>query len=125
MSATQIDVSWNDTSTNESAFVLERSPNGTDTWSTIAPSLAAGTTTYRDSALTPSTTYWYRVKAVNAAGSSAYSNTASATTAAPTTTLFTEPFAGTDGAGRPGTLGRRRGQRRQRGHPDGCRANAV
>ena len=59
---------------------------------------ARGTTSYHDSGLTGSTTYWYRVKAVNGAGSSGYSNTVSVTTQAPTASLFSESFPGVDGS---------------------------
>ena len=42
--------------------------------------LAANTTTYTDTGLTPNTTYYYKVKAYNDGGSSDYSNVASQTT---------------------------------------------
>jgi superfamily II DNA or RNA helicase len=44
--------------------------------------VGAGVTSYTDTGLTASTTYQYRVRAYNVGGDSAYSNTASATTAA-------------------------------------------
>src|SRR5439155_637022 len=44
--------------------------------------VGAAVTTYADSGLAASTSYSYRVRATNAAGDSAYSNTASATTQA-------------------------------------------
>jgi hypothetical protein len=96
-SASAIDVTWVDNATNETAYVVERSPNGTDSWTVVAGSLAAGTTTFRDTGLTASTAYWYRVKATNVAGSSTYSNTATATTP-PAAPFFADSFPGADGS---------------------------
>ena len=73
-----VSLAWTDRSTNESSFVLERSRNGfTSVDSTVT--LAANATTYSDGNVVAGTTYAYRVKAVNAAGSSGYSNVATAT----------------------------------------------
>jgi fibronectin type 3 domain-containing protein len=74
-----INLSWTDNSADETSFVVERSLTSNSGFTTIA-TLAANTTTYVNSGLTGSTTYYYRVQATNAAGSSAWSNTASATT---------------------------------------------
>ncbi|QJD80222.1 fibronectin type III domain-containing protein [Spirosoma rhododendri] len=78
-SFSQINLQWADLSGNESGFQLERSPNGSDGWTKIAD-VAANATTYSDPNLSPRTRYFYRIRAVNAAGSSDYSNTADATT---------------------------------------------
>jgi hypothetical protein len=80
-SDTRIDVSWQDNSSDETSFVVERSTSSTFT-SPQATTLAAGATSFADTGRTANTTYWYRVKAVNSAGSSSYSNSASATTKA-------------------------------------------
>jgi serine protease AprX len=82
-STSQIDLSWGNVS-NESGYKIERSLDGTSGWTQIATP-AADVTTYRDSGLTLSTTYYYRVRAYNSAGDSAYSNTASARTNGDTT----------------------------------------
>jgi hypothetical protein len=60
----------------------------------VVATLPAGTTAQRDTGLAASTAYYYRVSAVNAAGSSAYSNTATAATSAPpvTTTFARDTF---------------------------------
>jgi len=75
----QIDLTWTDNATNESGFVIERSPNGSDSWTEIA-TLADNITSYTDTGLTSGTTFFYRVSAYNLNGNSGFSNTASATT---------------------------------------------
>lgn len=81
LSYDSIELVWADKSANESTFKIERSPDGS-TWNQIG-SVAANVTTYTDAALTPSTLYYYQVRASNIAGDSAYSNPASATTGPP------------------------------------------
>jgi C1A family cysteine protease len=80
ISFSQINLTWNDNANNETGFKIERSPDGT-TWTQIATP-AANVTTYSDTGLAASTTYYYQVRAYNGAGDSAYSNTADATTQA-------------------------------------------
>jgi hypothetical protein len=75
----QVSLAWTDNSTNETGFKIERSPNGSNSWSQIA-TVAANTTTYTDSGLAASTTYFYRVRAYNGDGDSPYTNVVSATT---------------------------------------------
>ncbi len=79
--ASAINLSWTDNAANETGFVLERSLSAGSGFTTVA-TLPANTTTYSDSGLSSSTTYYYRVRASNVAGNSAWSNVASATTAA-------------------------------------------
>ena len=79
----EVDLSWVDNANDETQDVVERSPNGTDSWVGRGGSLPAGSTSFRDTALTASTAYWYRVRATNAVGPSAWSNVATATTQAP------------------------------------------
>ncbi|RPH94341.1 MAG: hypothetical protein EHM72_15690, partial [Calditrichaeota bacterium] len=76
--STQINLAWNDNSSNEHGFKIERSTNGVD-FALIATT-AVGVTGYPNVGLTPNTTYYYRVYAFNGAGNSAYSNVASAAT---------------------------------------------
>ena len=78
--AAQINLSWTDNSGNETSFFIERSTDGVNF--TQITAVGTNVTTYGDSGLAASTTYVYRVRAANSAGDSAYSNTASATTAA-------------------------------------------
>jgi hypothetical protein len=85
VSASQIDVSWDDVS-DETGYRVERSPNGTSGWVDVSGNLAAGTTSYQDTGLTASTQYFYRVIAFNGVGDSTPSSVVSATTqAAPAT----------------------------------------
>ncbi|EZH74616.1 hypothetical protein ATO12_12685 [Aquimarina atlantica] len=79
ISKNQIDISWLDNSNDESSFRIERSADGTSGWTLIA-NPTTNTTSYSDTGLTPNTAYYYRVRAENSGGNSAYSNTASATT---------------------------------------------
>ena len=73
------------------ADVVERSPNGTDSWTVLAGTLPPGTSSYSDTGLDASTSYFYRVRATNVAGSSTYSDVATATTQAPVPTVPAAP----------------------------------
>ncbi|HKV00925.1 MAG TPA: fibronectin type III domain-containing protein, partial [Ktedonobacteraceae bacterium] len=81
ISNSEIDLSWIDTSTNETAITVERSTDGV-TFSQIA-SLPAGSTSYQNTGITSGGTYYYRVRAQNSFGASPYSNIASATVVGP------------------------------------------
>jgi len=81
-SASQINLSWSDNSANETGFKVERATSSAGPWGQIGTTAAAS---YADTGLSGSTTYWYRVRAYNTAGNSAYSNTASAITSASAT----------------------------------------
>ncbi|MDR6806241.1 titin [Dyadobacter sp. BE34] len=77
-SGSQINLGWLDLATDETGFEVEQSTDGTR-FVKIAD-LAANTITYQDKSLKSATKYWYRVRAKNASGASAYSNVANATT---------------------------------------------
>jgi hypothetical protein len=81
-SDTAISLTWTDVSDNESGFVLERASADVGPYAS-ATMTPADTTTYIDSGLTAATTYFYRVRATNAIGSSAPSAPASARTQDP------------------------------------------
>lgn len=75
-----INLSWTDNALNESSFILQRSLSAGSGFTNIA-TLAANTTSYSNTGLNSSATYYYRVQAVNSVGGSTWSNLANATTA--------------------------------------------
>lgn len=78
-SNTSINLAWHDNSTTETSFQLYRSTDGVNF--SLLTSLAANTTSFVNTGLSPSTFYAYRITAKEASGTeSAPSNTASATT---------------------------------------------
>jgi hypothetical protein len=81
VSDVQIDLQWDDNSTDESGFELQRSGDGAS-WSALA-SVGANSTVYSDSGLAAGTIYYYRVRAYNGGGSSGWSNTDNAETLPP------------------------------------------
>jgi hypothetical protein len=86
--ATQINLTWADNANNETGFRIERATNSGFTASLVTATVGSNTRTYSATGLTAGTTYYFRVYATNAAGSSAASNVTSATTSpAPTSTL--------------------------------------
>ena len=78
-SATQASLSWTDNSNNETGFQIERW-NGS-AWTQIG-SVGANVTTYADSGLSPSSTYYYDVVAYNGAGTNWATSDAVVTTPA-------------------------------------------
>jgi titin len=78
VSAWQIDLTWKDPADNETGFRIERSTDGT-TFEEIV-TVGANVTSFTVAILVPETKYYFRVRAANTTGASAYSNTASATT---------------------------------------------
>lgn len=82
VSESQINLTWTDNSNNESGFKIERAPDASGSpgsWTQISTT-GADRTSYSDKGLSPDTTYWYRIRATNNSGDSAYSNTDSART---------------------------------------------
>ena len=81
-SSTQINLSWTASTTAGASYVVFRSTTAgfAASASTQIGTTAAGTTTFADTGLTGNTTYYYLVKATNAAGTSLASNQATATT---------------------------------------------
>jgi hypothetical protein len=79
VSQTQINLAWTDNATNETGFKIERKTGAGGSYAEIA-TVGANTTIYNDTGLTANTTYYYRIKAYNTGGESAYCDEASATT---------------------------------------------
>jgi len=74
-SYSKINLTWVDNSTNETGFEVSRSTDRTGTYQALGTT-AAGATSFIDSVdLDPSTKYWYKIRAVNANGASAYVST--------------------------------------------------
>jgi len=73
-SCSEARLSWTDNSDNEEHFVVERKEEG-GTYAELEM-LDPDTTTYTDSSVEGEKLYYYRVKAVNSAGDSGYSNEA-------------------------------------------------
>jgi len=81
----QVQANWQDNSSNETGFVLERKLNSGAYAALVVGGLGSNITSYTDSTVSRSAvdnTYFYRVKAVNAIGDSPYSNEACITFAA-------------------------------------------
>ena len=76
VSRTQINLNWSDNSNNENGFTIERCKNPNCSNFEQIAQVGAGVTTFADTTVSRNTAYNYRVRAFNAAGVSAYSNTA-------------------------------------------------
>lgn len=89
VSAAQVTATWTDASTDETSFVMERCLGpGCQTFTPLSTT-GSNVTTLTDTDVTLNATYCYRLKAVNEAGPSTYSNEAciTLTPVAPTGTL--------------------------------------
>jgi phosphodiesterase/alkaline phosphatase D-like protein len=66
--STGVTVSWTAPAGGAASYVVERAPASLDPWTVVTAGVAA--LGYVDTGLAPATTYWYRVRATNAAGAS-------------------------------------------------------
>jgi fibronectin type 3 domain-containing protein len=66
----QVGLTWTDVSFEDS-YVLERAPTISGAWTQLT-TLPANTVSFSDTSVAASTLYYYRIKAVNSAGDSAY-----------------------------------------------------
>ena len=81
----EIDLSWTQTvgaGARTVTYSIERATSSGGTFTSAASNIASGTTTYTDTGLDGSTTYYYRIYASTLSGQSAVSSEANATTAA-------------------------------------------
>src|SRR5262245_17013893 len=95
ISATRIDLTWGDSSSDEDGFKIERSTDGTNF--TQVAQVLANTTVYRDITIWPGTAYSYRLSAFNSSGDSTF--------AGPVNVSAPAPCAGTVVNGLPGLYG--------------------
>lgn len=93
-SSSQITVTWVDDSTNETGLKLERSLTGTGGWTEIA-TMFGNCTSYINTGLLPSTSYDYRIRAINEVGDSIFSNIANTTTLSDTSSTMDLILSGT------------------------------
>src|SRR5207245_8195308 len=89
ISSSQINLSWFAPSNNGSSAItgykIDRSTDSGTTWSALVSNTGSTGTTYSNTGLASSTTYSYRVSAINSVGTSSPSNTVSATTSSTST----------------------------------------
>ncbi|MFA5118279.1 MAG: fibronectin type III domain-containing protein [Candidatus Omnitrophota bacterium] len=83
VSVSAINLAWTDNSGIEEGFKLERKEGSSGTYSQIAD-LGQNVTSYSDTGLSSSTTYYYRVRAYSGSSNSLYSNEVFANTGANT-----------------------------------------
>ena len=104
---TKINVSWGTPADNGGSevtgYMVQRgtmSSDGTMSWTDVSPAHRGTDMTYMDTGLTPNTKYYYRVAAVNAAGTGEYSDgAANAMTGSADLMVPTDVEASTTGAG--------------------------
>jgi len=99
--AAQLTLTWADQSNGAAAFRIERKVGTTGTYSEIAQQ-QAGHFSYVDTTVAAGTRYCYRVRAFDAGGTSAYSNEACGSVAAPLTISVTESGSGIVTSSPPG-----------------------
>ena len=68
--STSVRLNWTDQD-DEDQYLIERSPDGSSGWSQVGMVLR-DVTTFVDNNLAPGTTYYYRLRALNASGTSGY-----------------------------------------------------
>ncbi|HBG25528.1 MAG TPA: laccase [Phycisphaerales bacterium] len=91
-----IGLSWTDNANNETGFTIQRATNASFTSGLVTYTANANATSYlNNSGVSLRTTYYFRVRAINSVGTSAWSNTVSVRVAEPAdpTTLTAMPSA--------------------------------
>jgi hypothetical protein len=64
VTSTSITLNWQDNSNNELGFQIQRATSSGGPWSVVG-TVGANVTSYMDTGLSPSTTYYYQVAAFN------------------------------------------------------------
>ena len=82
-SGPQVLLTWTDNANNETGFIIERAIGAGPFTTLITVAASNGNVSYTDTTVTAGNTYSYRVAALNSAGMSGYSNTASVSLAGP------------------------------------------
>ncbi|MDE1829115.1 MAG: fibronectin type III domain-containing protein [Thaumarchaeota archaeon] len=102
VSSSQINLNWTAPADNGGSIItgykMERSLDNGTSWNTIVTNTGTATTAYSDTGLSSNTTYTYRVSAINSAGISSPSNTASATTLSATPSIALNNIQSTSGS---------------------------
>lgn len=105
LATNQIQLTWVDNAADEFGFKIERAPAAAGPWTQIATAMANITSHTDTNDLASGTTYFYRVRAFNSGGNSAYTPTAFATTwVAPAPTLTLQPSSQVKGLGQTVTF---------------------
>jgi hypothetical protein len=78
ITSSSLTLSWQDMSTNENGFAIERKPGSAGSYSQVA-TVGSNITSYQDTTLVSGSMYCFRVKAFNSTQASAYSNEACVT----------------------------------------------
>ena len=100
-SSTAVGLTWADNASNEDSYRVYRRDGTAIVFGQVSPDLPAGTTSWQDVGMAPSSMYTYAVKARNPAGDSGWSNEASVTTPAAPVTAPLAPTSLTASAGNP------------------------
>jgi hypothetical protein len=80
ITASSVKLAWDHDGVSVNGFKLERKLGAGGTWAEIAGSINFQSRSYADNTVTGGKTYYYRIRAYNLNGNSAYSNEISATT---------------------------------------------
>jgi hypothetical protein len=70
----KVTLTWKDNANNESGFVIERSTSPDFTANLVSATVAANSTTFNTGNLSRNTPYYFRIRAINGAGVSPWSN---------------------------------------------------
>jgi hypothetical protein len=70
----RVTLRWTDNASNETGFVIERATNAAFTANLVTVNVNANATTYQTGILSRNTNYYFRIRAINGAGPSAWVN---------------------------------------------------